>query len=356
MLFEEFKDKKVFITGHTGFKGSWMLRWLSILGAEVKGFALAPLKKENLFDQIDGTNLCHSEFADIRDFTKLKKSILDFQPDFIFHLAAQPLVRLSYKEPFETFDINLNGSLNLLECVRLLEKKCVVVMITTDKVYENNELNIPFKESDKLGGFDPYSASKATMEIAISSYRNSFFNTKLYSDHNKSISVARAGNVIGGGDWSDDRIIPDIIKSLTKSEKIILRNPNATRPWQHVLEPIGGYLLLALKQFKDPITYSDSFNFGPNTNDCLTVDEMTKLCIKHWGLFNYPIFHQKAHLHEANNLSLDISKANLLLNWYPKFNSELSICKTINWYKKYINEKIIDIDTDIIEYQKKYLV
>ena len=225
-------------------------------------------------------------------------------------------------------------------------------MITTDKVYENNELNIPFKESDKLGGFDPYSASKATMEIAISSYRNSFFNTKLYSDHNKSISVARAGNVIGGGDWSDDRIIPDIIKSLTKSEKIILRNPNATRPWQHVLEPIGGYLLLALKQFKDPITYSDSFNFGPNTNDCLTVDEMTKLCIKHWGLFNYPIFHQKAHLHEANNLSLDISKANLLLNWYPKFNSELSICKTINWYKKYINEKIIDIDTDIIDYQK----
>ncbi len=330
-----YKDKKVFLTGHTGFKGSWMLYWLKMLGAKVKGYALEPEYEVNLFDEIKGNALCDSIIADIRDKNRLEKEILDFQPDFIFHLAAQPLVRLSYETPTETFDVNAIGTANVLNAVRFMEKSCIVICITTDKVYENNESHHRYKESDRLGGYDPYSASKACAELIISSYRNSFFNIKNYSTHKKSIASARAGNVIGGGDWAKDRIIPDIVKALQEDKPIVVRNPSAIRPWQHVLEPIGGYLQLGTKMVDDEIKYSDAWNFGPNIEDDLTVEELVNIALKSWGKGKYEKPSLTNQPHEAGLLKLDISKAKEELNWQPKMTASESIHFTLEWYKSF---------------------
>lgn len=334
-LKETYKGKKVLLTGHTGFKGAWMLQTLSLLGAEIKGYALEPLTPDDLYCLIDGDRLCDSVIADLRDKRTLENTITDFQPDFVFHLAAQPLVRLSYEIPAETFEINAIGTANVLDGVRLLEKKCDVVLITTDKVYYNNEWLYPYRENDRLGGYDPYSASKACTELVIDSYRNSFFNSKDYQQHQKGIAVGRAGNVIGGGDWSKDRLIPDIAKAFAADKKVIIRNPKSIRPWQHVLEPIIGYLLLGTHLTSDPLQYNQAYNFGPHTSDALPVEEMLKLAITSWGKGEYAVENIDGHPHEAGLLKLDISKAIHKLQWYPKMNASQAVSMTMDWYKEF---------------------
>src|SRR5947207_383297 len=261
-LFSYYSGKKVFVTGHTGFKGAWLMACLHFFGAKIKGYALEPEYKNGLFDLLQPLQFSENIIADIRDKDRLQNEIDSFQPDYIFHLAAQAIVRRSYKTPAETFDINVVGTANLLEAVNALAKKCTIVIITTDKVYQNKEQDILYNEQDVLGGYDPYSASKACTEIAVSSFLNSFFNPVAYEHHQKTIVTARAGNVIGGGDWSMDRIVPDIIISLQQHQTIEIRNPGAVRPWQHVLEPIAGYLLLA-GRLSEGLSKYTAYNFGP---------------------------------------------------------------------------------------------
>jgi CDP-glucose 4,6-dehydratase len=329
-----YSGKKVFITGHTGFKGAWLSLWLHQLGAIVKGYALAPAYESALFQSIGSTDFFESVIDDIRNKEKLQTEILNFQPDYIFHLAAQPLVRRSYKIPAETFEVNAIGTANILECVSQLQKPCNVIIITTDKVYENKEQDILYNEEDNLGGYDPYSASKACTEIVVSSFRNSFFNLNKINEHQKSIVSVRAGNVIGGGDFSEDRIIPDIIRALHNNETIEVRNPNAVRPWQHVLEPLGGYLLVGGLINDQPAIYSGAYNFGPNPNDHLTVKELLELALKTWGSGNWKDTSDPNQLHEANLLKLDITKAKEKLQWLPKLNAAETIKWTMDWYKQ----------------------
>lgn len=335
-----FKNKKVFLTGHTGFKGSWMSVWLSMLGAEVKGYALKPEKK-SLYNQINKQLKKHqSVIADIRNRKKLKEEILSFQPDFIFHLAAQPLVLASYENPVETFEINVTGTANLLDAVKILKKECTVLIVTTDKVYKNLEKNYAYKETDKLGGYDPYSASKAAAEIVTDSYRQSFFNPGNYNTHKKAIATARAGNVIGGGDYAENRIVPDIFRALSKSQPVMVRNPQAVRPWQHVLEPLHGYLTLAAAMHKQPQKFATSFNFGPRLKDTCVVEDLVKLAIKNWGSGKYKTPQQKGKYHEAGLLMLNINRAKQQLNWRPQWSAAMAISKTINWYKNSIRKKV----------------
>lgn len=337
-LQETYQGKKIFLTGHTGFKGAWMLKTLSLLGATVKGYALAPQTENDLYHLIDGDKLCTSIIADLRDKQRLTQELTSFEPDFVFHLAAQPLVRLSYQIPAETFEVNAIGTANLLDAVKLTTKKCSVVLITTDKVYHNNEWEYPYRENDRLGGYDPYSASKACAELLIDSYRNSFFNTNEYNKHLKGIAVARAGNVIGGGDWSKDRLIPDIVRSLIKNETITIRNPNAVRPWQHVLEPVIGYLCLGIHLHQEPTKFAQAYNFGPQAQDALSVEQMLKLAINVWGNGAYKVEKEANQPHEAGLLKLDISKVASQLNWYPKMNAQQTVKFTLDWYRAFASD------------------
>jgi len=343
-----YKGKKVFITGHTGFKGAWLLKIFSILEAEVKGYALEPKNVDDLYNLINGDSLCNSVISDLRNKDSLESAILSFQPDFIFHLAAQPLVRHSYDFPLETFEININGTANLLDASRRVQKKCSIILITTDKVYHNNEWVYPYRENDRLGGYDPYSASKACCELVIDSYRNSFFNINKHELHKKGLAVARAGNVIGGGDWSKDRLVPDIINALNNDQKVTLRNPKSIRPWQFVLEPLFGYLLLGAKLSEDPFSFSTAYNFGPDSNDVLTVESMVEKAIKIYGSGSFKTEEKTNQPHEAGLLKLDISKANDELNWSPKLNSGAAIQYTIDWYKQFKeNSTMINEFTEI---------
>jgi CDP-glucose 4,6-dehydratase len=350
-----YSGKRVFVTGHTGFKGTWLIKVLHDFGATLKGYALAPENEINLYSEINGDSLCESVIGDLRDRVALKKAVLDFQPDYVFHLAAQPLVRLSYAIPSETFEVNAIGTANLLDAIRLLENKCNIVLITTDKVYHNNEWEYPYRENDRLGGYDPYSASKACCELVIDSYKNSFFNSAKYEQHKKAISIGRAGNVIGGGDWSQDRLIPDIAKALSDNKEIVIRNPKSVRPWQHVIEPIFGYLELGAQLNEDQFKFSSAYNFGPNIADALSVEEMVIKSIKCWGLGSYKAILNSNNPHEAGLLKLDISKALNQLNWKPVFNAQTAIEKTINWYKNYYNGINAGelMKSDIEYYQKK---
>jgi len=347
---EFYRNKKVFVSGHTGFKGSWLTAILHSFGADVKGYALAPETNPSLFKVLNGHALCQSVMGDIRDVVFLHQQIKQFAPDIVFHLAAQPIVRTSYEIPAETFEVNVIGTANVLDGIRLMEKPCIAVMITTDKVYENHETGQAYKESDRLGGYDPYSASKACAELVIDSYRKSFFNPNTMEKHHVSLASARAGNVIGGGDWAKDRLIPDIVRALAKNENIQIRNPQAVRPWQHVLEPLWGYLTLAMKMSQDPVLYADAFNFGPYPNDVLTVKEMSELAIQVWGngKIDFPVLDNQPH--EAGLLSLDIEKADRALQWTPKLNAKKALEFTLAWYKSYY-----DKTADMLEFIKRQL-
>ena len=326
--------KKVFLTGHTGFKGTWMMALLHQLGASVKGYALAPEDSAPFHDLFAKADLCESVIADIRDRERLRAEILSFQPDYIFHLAAQPLVLRSYEIPAETFEVNVVGTANVLEAAKELQGRCSIVVITTDKVYDNKEHHGLYKEEDRLGGYDPYSASKACTELVVDSFRNSFFNTKEIAVHFKGLASARAGNVIGGGDWSKNRIIPDTAKALLNGHEILVRNPASVRPWQHVLEPLCGYLLLGARLSEQPEVFSQAFNFGPLPEDHLTVKELVELAIETWGKGKMEVSTNGASLHEANLLKLDIDKAMQQLNWTPKLNARQAIQWSMDWYKK----------------------
>lgn len=349
-----YKDKRVLITGHTGFKGSWLTLFLHQFGAKLSGISLEPKTGDDFFIVSGIHQYCDSFIHDINDIVFVKEKIKSFQPDLIFHLAAQPLVRYSYNNPLETFQTNVIGTANLLESIKSIKKKCAIVVITTDKVYENREWNYPYRESDRLGGKDPYSASKACAEMVVSSYRNSFFHLDQYEKHQKSIATARAGNVIGGGDWSEDRLIPDIIRAIRNDQEIIVRNPEAVRPWQLVFEPLLGYLKLGEKLYNDPLKFSGEWNFGPYPNEVLTVEEVVKIAIKIIGKGSYKIENDLNAPHEANLLKLDISKALNLLSWKPQLKTYDALSLTMNWYKQYIEDKS-NIKSFSIQMMDEYL-
>jgi CDP-glucose 4,6-dehydratase len=346
-----FNDKRVFVTGHTGFKGTWMIQILQWLGANVKGYSLAPEKDNDLYNQVGGDALCYSSYTgDLRNLHELQGEMVRFEPDFVFHLAAQSLVRRSYDQPVDTFMVNTQGTTHVLEALRSMKIPCVGVMITTDKVYENPERGTAFKEDDKLGGHDPYSASKAAAEIVIESYRRSFFSPELYGSHQKSIAAVRAGNVIGGGDYSDDRIIPDIVRALEFGETVGLRNPRSVRPWQHVLEPLGAYLLLAGRMSEDPVRFSTAFNFGPDANDMVTVENLTNIFLEKFGGGKYNFTEQEKAPHEAKLLLLDSSKAETMLGWKPQLDAR----KAIEWSAEWYADKGNDAHTKCMKQIKKY--
>lgn len=347
-----YKDKKVLVTGHTGFKGAWLLCWLHQLGARLMGYALPPEEEAGLYSLIKGRFPFEEMIADVRDKNSLEKAIQSFQPDCIFHLAAQALVRRSYQVPAETFEVNAIGTAHLLEAVTRLEKPCTIVVVTTDKVYENLETGHLYEETDMLGGYDPYSASKAATEIVISSFRNSFFNPKKYDAHRKVLLSARAGNVIGGGDWSADRLLPDIIRSLRNQQPVLVRNPQSVRPWQHVLEPLGGYLLLAMKAGQDPQKYTGAYNFGPVPDDHLTVQELVETAIERWGSGAWVNGFDPSQPHEAGLLHLSIRKAQDMLQWQPKFNSRTAIAYTLDWYRQPVEQQYACTLSQIENYQQ----
>ena len=337
-LFSIFKGKKVFITGDTGFKGSWLSFWLKELGADVAGYALPPQDGANSnFDLLKlNTTIKHTD-GDIRDLEKLRTTMSNFKPEFVFHLAAQAIVRESYSDPKYTFDTNVGGSVNLLESIRACASVRTCVYITSDKCYKNKEWIWGYRESDELGGHDPYSASKAAAELVFSSYVDSFFG----ENKTLGISSVRAGNVIGGGDWSKDRIVPDCIRALKKDGVIALRNPSATRPWQHVLEPLSGYLTLATKLYASPKEFSGSWNFGPKVDTGRTVEELATRIIQEWGSGKI----QKAAVgkqpHEANLLQLNCDKSHILLNWHPRWDFDRTAKETVVWYKNLENSKSV---------------
>jgi CDP-glucose 4,6-dehydratase len=346
-----YSGKKVLVTGHTGFKGAWLTCWLNLLGAEVLGYSLPPENDHDLYNQLNFKNKVHSVIGDIRDKKKIEKEILNFAPDFIFHLAAQPIVRHSYQFPVETYETNVIGTGNLLNSIRRLNSKCAIVLITTDKVYHNYEWIYPYRENDRLGGYDPYSSSKACCELLVESFANSYFHKSNFFEHQISIATARAGNVIGGGDWSKDRIIPDIVRALKESKTIEVRNPNSVRPWQHVIEPLGGYLLLGAHINQDHME-GGAWNFGPNSDDILAVEKLVLHSIQAWGSGEFIKTTTPEKLHEAGLLMLDISKSRQKLDWEPIFSSKMAIEITINWYKQFLDGK--SAQDLILEDIKKY--
>jgi CDP-glucose 4,6-dehydratase len=343
-LFDNFyKNKRVLITGHTGFKGSWLALWLHELGADVTGFALDPYSKKDNFVLSELSSKIKDIRGDVRDAKKMDEVIQQAQPEIIFHLAAQPLVRLSYQEPVETYQTNLMGTIHLMESFRKCTAAKVAVMITTDKCYENREQIQGYREDEPMGGFDPYSSSKGAAELAISSWRRSFMNPKDYAKHGKSIASVRAGNVIGGGDWTTDRIIPDCIKALEAHETILVRNPKAIRPWQHVLEPLSGYLLLAKKMWEEPTKYCEGWNFGPNMESVENVWSIASKVKQYYGSGSLKDISEPNALHEAGLLMLDIHKAKFELSWQPKMNIEQTVKMTVEWYRNYPNQNVYQL-------------
>ena len=334
-----YNGKKVLITGVTGFKGTWLCSWLLELGAKITGLGYNPNLNKNLFYKLKLNNKINLKLFDIRDISKLNSLVKKTKPSIIFHLAAQPLIYESYKKPLETFDINSRGTLNILEVTRLNKFIKSVVIVTSDKCYENNYSTKGFKENDRLGGIDPYSASKASAEIAVKAYRESFFSKK----NIVGISTGRAGNVIGGGDWSPKRLIPDSIKFLRKNKSIYLRNPNFNRPWQFVLEPIKGYLLLGLKQFYNPKKYSGAWNFGTERNSVTSVKKIVEYIIDFWGSGKLKI-NKRKKFYEQENLQLNIQKSKRILNWKPTYNIKQSVYVTVDWYNQVLNNKKSPID------------
>lgn len=348
-----YNGKTVLITGHTGFKGSWLSIWLGKLGAKAIGYSLEPPSTPSMFEICDLSERVAGVNGDMRDYSKLCAVLKEYKPDIIFHLAAQSLVRLSYKYPRDTYETNIMGTVNLLEVARNANSVQAIVVITTDKCYENKEWVYGYRETDPMGGYDPYSSSKGCVELIVASYRNSF-----YSNSGKTLASARAGNVIGGGDWAADRLIPDFIRAVSENRPVVIRNPRATRPWQYVLEPLSGYLWLGALMLGDAEKYSSSWNFGPDDSSILSVQDILELSLKNFGRGSI-IVDKSSQPHEADLLKLDISKANTYLNWYPVYNIKEAVDSTINWYKEYYinrNRSMYDYTVGQIEkYQSKAL-
>ena len=331
---EFWQGKRVFITGHTGFKGAWLSLWLKLLGARIIGYSLNPPSQPNLFEAIDLAKEIDHFHGDVRHKKQLQDVFNDYKPEIVFHLAAQALVRLSYKEPQETYETNIMGTVNVLEAVRQTPEVKSVVIVTSDKCYENREWIWGYRERDPLGGHDPYSSSKGAAEIVTSAYLRSFFSPESYGrTHGVGLASVRAGNVIGGGDWGADRLIPDCIKALRRKENIIIRYPNAVRPWQFVLEPIRGYVMIAEGLYQDGPKFSEAWNFGPDDNDCRTVRWVVQNMCPHWSPEAQWSLDPATNPHEAHFLKLDCSKARLRLNWQPKLELGEALKWTVDWYK-----------------------
>ena len=354
-LFNNFyKGKRVLVTGHTGFKGSWLSIWLHELGAEVVGVALEPYSdKDNYVLSGIGTKIKADLRADIRDGELMKQIFAKYQPEIVFHLAAQPLVRLSYDIPVETYEANVMGTIHVMEAIRATESVKVGVMITTDKCYENKEQIWGYRENEPMGGYDPYSSSKGAAEIAISSWRRSFFNPADYGKkHHVALASVRAGNVIGGGDWALDRIIPDCIRAIEADRTIEIRSPKAIRPWQHVLEPLGGYMLLASKMWDEPTKYCEGWNFGPRTESIATVWDVATKLINNYGKGGLKDVSDPNALHEAKLLMLDINKAHFKLDWEPRMDIDQCMNLVADWYKRYQDDDVYCI---CVEQINKYV-
>jgi CDP-glucose 4,6-dehydratase len=332
------KNRKVFITGHTGFKGSWVCLMLDVLGAKVTGYAQKPPTDPSLFEICSVRSTAKTVFSDIRDLQTLKKSLISASPEILIHMAAQPLVRESYANPLETYATNIMGTLNILEGVRDCKSVRAVIIVTSDKCYKNIEWIWSYRENEPLGGFDPYSSSKACSEIITAAYRNSFFNPEAYKAHKVALASARAGNVIGGGDWAKDRLIPDCIRAVMKKENIVIRNPKAVRPWQHVFEPLTGYLMLAEKLYKKGPLFGEAWNLGPNDDGTKPVSWIAEKISNQFGAslaLQKPS--KKKTLHEDSTLRLDSTKARQILGWHPKWSLEKAVDRTMNWYKAYMD-------------------
>lgn len=329
------QGKRVYLTGHTGFKGSWLSLWLQEMGAIVKGYALTPPTTPSLFEEARVAEKIESQIGDIRDFETLKSSMVGFNPDILIHMAAQPLVRLSYKEPLETYDTNVMGTAKVLEAARSCSNLKSIVSVTTDKCYENKEWVWGYREDEPMGGYDPYSSSKGCSELVTSAYRLSFMQ-----EQGIGLASARAGNVIGGGDWADDRLIPDILRAFEKKQPVVIRNPTSTRPWQHVLEPLSGYLVLAQKLYETPEGYAEGWNFGPYEDDAKPVDWILNHMVANWPGARWEL-DKNAQPHEAGYLKLDVSKAKARLHWHPTWRLEHTLAKIIKWHQAWLNKEDI---------------
>jgi len=351
-----YQDRKVLITGHTGFKGSWLCLLLHQLGADVYGYALEPPTQPSLFEGAKIDELITSHIGDIRNLEYLNQVIKKVEPEIVIHLAAQPLVRESYKNPVETYSINVMGTVNLLEACRNIPSVKAIVIVTSDKCYENKEWHWGYRENEPMGGYDPYSNSKGCSELVTSAYRSSYFNPTDYAKHGVALASARAGNVIGGGDWADDRLIPDFIRAITKGEKVTIRSPYAIRPWQHVMEPLTGYLLLAGKLLTQGPAFAQAWNFGPDDSDAKSVEWIIKTICKMWGNGASFEIDTNPQPHEANYLKLDCSKVKNELGWFPKWDILTALKSIVDWNKAYINKRNVREITinQINDYLGKY--
>lgn len=334
---EFWKGKRVLLTGHTGFKGSWLSLWLQSMGAQVVGYALAPPTSPSLFDIAGVDKGMVSIIGDIRDLEHLRSVFDEHRPEIVFHMAAQPLVRLSYSEPVETYSTNVMGTVNILEAARGSDSVKAVVNVTSDKCYENKEWVWGYRENETVGGYDPYSSSKGCSELVTAAYHNSYFNAEKYKEHGVALASARAGNVIGGGDWAEDRLIPDIMSAISQGKPVHIRNPHAIRPWQHVLEPLSGYLLLAQNLYENGMEFAEAWNFGPNDDDAKSVQWIVEKLTGNWGHGASWVLDDGDHPHEAHYLKLDCSKANLRMSWQPRWHLEEALEAIIDWYRGYLN-------------------
>lgn len=332
--------KKVFLTGHTGFKGSWLSFWLQMLGSEIIGYALPPPTDPSLFNQLELERSINHNIGDIRDLDALRQAIRSACPEIVIHMAAQSLVKESFLHPVRTFSTNIMGTVNVLEAAKYIDSIRVIVIVSSDKCYKNLGITRGFHEKDALGGYDPYSSSKACSELVVSSYRNSFYNSAVYNDKDRTvIATVRAGNVIGGGDYTPGRLVPDIVTALLRGEELKIRNPNHIRPWQHVLDPLSGYLLLAENMYRKGVVYGDAWNFGPNPEDSRPVRYIVHRLYELWGHEVPRITQETFQVQEEPVLMLDSNKARSILKWFPRWNLEKSLHTVYNWYNKYDDKK-----------------
>jgi CDP-glucose 4,6-dehydratase len=350
------QGRRVFLTGHTGFKGSWLALWLNRLGAQIRGYSLDPCTEPSLFDLACVGTIVEDVRGDVRDYAKLEASMMEFAPEVVFHLAAQPIVRRSYADPVGTYGINVMGTVHLMEVIRKTPSVRAVVCVTTDKCYQNQKWIWPYRESDPLGGYDPYASSKACAEIVSAAYRSSFFPIERVHEHHVAVATARAGNVIGGGDWSEDRLIPDLVRGFESGQPVLIRRPNAIRPWQHVLDPLHGYLMLAEKLLAQPARFASCYNFGPGDEDIWPVERIATKLVHMWGNGASWVRDPVASVHEDHILRLDASKARAELGWQPKLKIETALEWTTAWYQAWkLGENMAEFTRkQIEEYQARF--